>query len=294
MLVLDRVLGHPYPRPSLFPVPPAWALSRPFDLEGGALAEALVCETQTAALQTAVVTSALNALRHPGRLETPTEIKNFVPHQPPAIMAARAWLADLELAPATIETVEVFFQELRPARAQLDRLFSEAAEIGFERAEIIHRSQLAASWQVACRGAIDAVRSLDRALRFSLPERYAESVPVLVSLLNSSADGLQPCVDLTGRPFMPELPQRRRSARKGLFQECKVQHARRTVSALVRDISTGGLGLEGIAELRPADMVIVDLACGRRLLGRVVWVKGRLSGVRFSTPLPPNDPLLFG
>lgn len=283
-----------HPRPNLFPVPPAMSLARQSDLEGVALLEAIVCETHLSALQTATVTSAVNALRFSGRLDDPHAIGNFVPHQPPILLATRGWLVEAGLDPETIEEVEVFFDELRPARVHLERLLTDASALGIIRAEILHREAVTASWKLAAKGAIGAVKSLDRALRFSLPERYAESVPVLVSLLNGVIDGLQPCVNAAGQPYLPELPQRRRAARKGLFQECSVRHSRRTVRALVRDVSSGGLGLDGVAGLNPHEMVIIDLDSGRRLMGSVVWVKGRLAGVKFGTPLPPNDPLLFG
>ncbi len=289
-----ELLTSQFPRATVFPVPPAVALSRRQHLEGTTLVEALVCETHLAALQTATVTSAVNGLRQAGRIENPLDIRNFIPHRPAILLATSGWLLDAGLEKETIEDVEVFFEELRPARAYLDHFFRDASELGCARAEILHRRNLTSNWQRAAKGAAVAVKSLDQSLRFSLPELYAETVPVLVSLLNSSAEGLQPCIDTAGHPFLPELPQRRRSARKGLFQECSVQHSRRTSRALVRDISSGGLGLDGIAGLRPNEMVVIDLDTGRRLMGTVVWTKARLSGVRFSTPLPPNDPLLFG
>lgn len=288
------LFAQEFPRPFVFPVPPAIALARRQDLEGATLVEALVCETHLAALQTATVTSAINALRQGGRLENPATIKNFVPHRPPILLASSGWLLDAGLEKDTIEDVEVFFEELRPARAYLEHFYHDMAELGIVRAEVLHRRNLTSSWQLAAKGGAIAVKSLDLSLRYSLPELYAETVPVLVSLLNSSADGLQPCIDAAGHPFLPELPQRRRSARRGLFQECNVQHSRRTSRALVRDVSSGGLGLEGIAGLRPSELVVIDLDTGRRLIGTVAWVKDRLSGVRFSAALPPNDPLLFG
>ena len=283
-----------HPRRNLPPVPPEMSLTRPGDLEGVALLDAIVCETHYATLQTAAVTSAVNALRHPGRLDDPHSISNFVPHQPPILLATRGWLVDAGLDPETLEDVEVFFDELRPARAHLERLFTDASALGFIRAEILNRDAVTESWRLAAKGAIAAVKSLDRALRFSLPERYAESVPVLVSLLNGVVDGMQPCINAAGQPYLPELPQRRRSARKGLFQECSVRHRRRSVRALVRDVSSGGLGLDGLSGVNTHEMVIVDLDSGRRLMGSVAWVKGRLVGVKFGSPLPPNDPLLFG
>lgn len=263
-------------------------------LEEATLIEALVCETHLAALQTATVTSAVNALQRPGRIENPMEIKRFIPHKPAILLAPGGWLLDVGLDKSTIEDVEVFFEELRPARAYLKNFFHDADELGVARAEVLHRSKLAASWQLASRGAAIAVKSLDQSLRFSLPELYAATVPVLVSLLNSTADGLQPCIDAAGHPFLPDLPQRRRSARRGVFQECKVQHSRRTSRAMVRDVSSGGLGLDGIDGLRRNELVVIDFDTGRRVMGTVAWVKGRTAGVRFSVPLPPNDPLLFG
>ncbi len=286
--------GPTFPRPSLFPVPPERALYQQRELKGAGLAEALVCETHLAALQTATVTSAINALRHSGRLADPQAMWDFIPHHTPMLLASRAWLDEAGLSAVAIEAIETFFAELKPARHHLAQMFADAAAIGWPRSEVLHLRTVTDGWRSASGAATAAIRQLDDELRYTLPERYAETVPVLSSLLNSARDGLQPCIDAAGRPFMPELPQRRRASRKGLFHECVVQHARRTVRAMVRDVSSGGLGLDGVEGLNPHDLVVVELASGRRLTGLVVWSKGRLAGVRLSTSLPPNDPLLYG
>lgn len=260
----------------------------------GSLVEALVCETHAAALLTATVTSAINAMRDTGRIERPEAISRFVPLAPSILLAARAALPEARIPPQTLEAVVLFFEALRPARFHLDGFFDEARSLGFERAEILHRAQLATSWRYACREAVEAVHALDRAFRHAILDRYSESVPVLLSLLNSAAEGLQPCLDAAGQPYVPELPQRRLAVRRGLFQRCVVQHSRRSVRALVRDVSMGGLGLDGVEGLIPDEVVVVDLQCGRRFVGKVEWACERLAGISFSRLLPPNDPLLFG
>lgn len=293
MLSIDTGL---FSRPSQnpFPVPRALSLDRREHLEGLALLEALVCETHAAALQTATATSAVNALKVPDRISDPRRIMDFVPYEPPILRATRHLGDDLGVDFSTIDAVEAFFLHLRPARAALQHFLTDREALGSSRAEVLHRSRLTASWRLACRGAITAVKAFDRQLRFVLPERYTESVPVLLSLLNSSAEGLQPCVDTDGNPFLPELPQRRQAARKALLQECTVRHSRKTTRALARDVSTGGLGLDTVAGLNVYEMVVVELDSGRRLMGSVAWTKGRSAGIKFGTPLPPNDPLLFG
>ena len=293
MLSIARGVGI-HSRSSPLPVLSDIGLRRSQDLEGAALAEAVVCELHVSALQTVTVASTLNAMQHPGRIEDPSRIRDFIPRHTPMLLATRNWLDEAGLGRATIERLDVFFEELSAARLRLARLLADAGAIGWQRAEVLHRQSAATSWRLACRTAAGAIKALDIELRLDLPERYAETVPVLTSLLNSAAEGMQPCIDAAGRPFMPELPQRRRSARKSLFQACTVQHARRTVTAMVRDISSGGLGLEGVKGIQAQDLVVVEIESGRRFTGIVVWSKGRLSGVRFSTPLPPNDPLLFG
>lgn len=277
-----------------FPVLPTLFVDRGQDLEGYALLEALVCETHTAALQTATTTSAVNALKMEGRIEDPRRIVDFVPHEPPILRAARVMFEDLGLEGNAVDAIETFFDQLGPARASLEQFLADLPALGAARAEVLHRARITSSWQLACRGAVIAVKAFDQQFRYNLSERYAETVPVLVSLLNSAAQGLQPCIDAGGRPFMPELPQRRLAARKALFQECTLRHSRKVIRALARDISTGGLGLDSAPGLHVGELVVVELLSGRRLMGCVAWIKGRSAGIRFGTPLPPNDPLLFG
>lgn len=263
-------------------------------LEGAALVEVVVCETHKAALQTATVTSAANALGRHGRVAQPMLIRDFVPHPPPFLPALAGWLRDADMDGRPSAAVESFFSALRPARRHLERFLEDVDDLGLSRAEALNRHLVAGSWKSACRSAAAAVRSLDHSFRGLLPAHCTDSVAILVGLLNGAADGFDPCIDSSGKLFLPELPQRRRSARKGLFQPCRVRCNRDWRDALARDVSPGGLGLEGVEGLRPRDTVVVDMRSGRRLVGCVMWVDGPMCGVGFGTPLPPNDPLLFG
>lgn len=284
------------PRPNPFPVPASVSLVRRNELSGSPLHQALVCETHIAALQTATVTSAINALRTPGRLTAPERISDFVPQDSQLLLAKRAWLPESRIPPDAIAAVDGLFGELARARAGLGQFMDDIGRVGVQRAEVLHRARMTAGWHSAAAAAIDAVKALDQALRPSLPERFNESVPILISLLNSVIEGLQPCVDASGHPFIPELPQRRLATRKSLLQHCTVQHGKMSYEALARDISSGGLGLEisRSASLSPFDIVVVNMDCGRRLVGTVMWAKAQLAGIKFSTPLPPNDHLLSG
>ncbi|MEE9589053.1 MAG: PilZ domain-containing protein, partial [Hyphomicrobiaceae bacterium] len=83
-------------------------------------------------------------------------------------------------------------------------------------------------------------------------------------------------------------------ARRTLCQPCIVTHNRKTSEAFVRDVSSGGLGLERVSQLVPDSIVFVELPSGRRFAGVVAWCDGSTAGIRFAKPLLPNDPLLWG
>lgn len=64
--------------------------------------------------------------------------------------------------------------------------------------------------------------------------------------------------------------------------------------AYVRDVSQVGIGLEQAGKLTEGWMATIVLSTGRRFSGAVVWSKSRRAGIRFTVPLTPNDPLLWG
>ena len=255
--------------------------------------EALVCETHSAALLTATIASAVNAFKRRDSERTEQGLKPYVPREPALISVLRNGMLETDLDEDTVAVIGDFFNDLAPARIALDQYFADANHIGAERASALHLHGLSNSWRRACDDALVAVRQLHGHLG-RLPSQYTSNSKVLIDLLQTVTRGGSPCLDANGKISIPDLPQRRQSARRTICQPCTITHNRTTSQGFVRDVSPGGFGLERVPQLVPKGLVLVELPSGRRFTGVVAWCNGSAAGVRFARTLLPNDPLLSG
>ena len=255
--------------------------------------DALVCETHSAALLTATIASAINAFRRPGTVRAEADLKPYVPREPALISVLRNGMLETDLDEDTLAVISDFFDDLAPARIAIDQYFADANHIGVDRAAALHLLNLSNIWRRACEDALVAVRQLHGHLG-SLPSQYTSNSRVLIDLLQDVVVGGTPCIDDAGHVSLPELPQRRRSARRTICQPCIITHNRKTSEAFVRDVSPGGFGLERVPPLTPKSLILIELPSGRRFTGVVAWCDGTKAGIRFARTLLPNDPLLSG
>lgn len=255
--------------------------------------EAFVCETHSAALLAATITSAVNAFKRKDVDKSEAALRPYVPREPALISVLRNGMLETDLDEDTLAVISDFFDDLAPARIALDQYFADANHIGTERASALHLLPLSNSWRRACEDALVAARQLHGYLG-RLPSQYTSNSQVLIELLQEAAHGGSPCLDDEGQISIPELPQRRRTARRTICQPCTITYNRMTAQAFVRDVSPGGFGLERVPQLVPKCLVLIELPSGRRFTGVVAWCNGSSAGVRFSRTLLPNDPLLSG
>jgi hypothetical protein len=257
------------------------------------LIEALACETHSSVLLTVTVAGAINSFRRHGTARTEEALKPYVPPEPALITVLRNGMLETDIDEDTIGVILDYFDSLAPARIALDQYFADANHIGAERASALHLLGLANIWRHACETGLAATRQLHGLLAV-LPPQYTSNSRLLIELLQETIAGGSPCIDEHGQISFPELPQRRRSARRTLCQPCTLTHNRTTSPAFVRDVSPGGFGLERVPLLAPKSVVLIELASGRRFTGVVAWCNGGAAGVRLSRTLLPNDPLLSG
>jgi hypothetical protein len=255
--------------------------------------EALVCEVHSAALLTATIASAINAFKRAGTVRSEADLKPYVPGEPAIISVLRNGMLEMDLNDDTVRLVIQFFDDLGPARIALDRYFADANHIGEDRAAALHLMTVSTTWRRACQDALLAVRQLHAELS-RLPAQYTSNSKLLNNLLQDVIMGGSPCLDTNGQIALPDLPQRRQSARRTVCQPCMLTHNRVTSQAFVRDVSPGGFGLERVPQLVPKTLVQIELPSGRRFSGVVAWCSGSSAGVRFTRALLPNDPLLTG
>lgn len=257
------------------------------------LFEALVCETHHAAVMSAIVANCINGSANGTHQLNRAKIDRFLPPEPAVLLSlTRRSLLEIEPLSETQDVIDSFFVALRVMRRALETYFYDAAEIGTDRARVLHARSLSLVAGRICHEGLRAVRALETETPGRLPELYCQHAQALSLLLIETERGGTPCLDAAGEPFYPKLPQRRNSSRRSLGQSCRVLYRRAIVSAFAKDVSEGGIGLLRAPFLRNDDVVTVELDNGRRFKGIVAWTRGEAAGVRFFDTLNASDPLL--
>jgi hypothetical protein len=257
------------------------------------LFEGLVCETHHAAAMSAIVASCINGAVGRRHCLSRDAIDRFLPPEPAVLLAlTRRSLLDVEPLSDTRHVLDAFFLALRVLRRKLGAHFFDAAEIGPDRALMIHGRALKDAAAAVCHEGLRAVRALELETPGRLSDLYCEHARALGVMLLAAERGETPCLTAGGEPMLPVLPQRRRSTRRSLGQQCRIVYRNASLSAFVKDVSTGGMGLLRVPFLHADEMVTVELASGRRFTGLVAWCRGEAAGVRFHEPLADSDPLL--
>lgn len=257
------------------------------------LFEALVCETHHAAAMTAIVASCIHGAQAGRFALDQATIDRFLPLEPAVLLSlARRSLLDVEPLTETQDVVERFFLALRVLRRLIGTAFFDAGEIGAARAQVVHGHRLAIAASATCHEALRAVRALEIETPGRLPDLYCDHAIQLGRLLLAAERAEMPCLDGNGQPYMPALPQRRRSLRRSIGQTCRILHRKAILSGFAKDISESGIGLLRVPFLVNDDAVTVELANGRRFRGVVVWCRGEAAGVRLDAPLAATDPML--
>jgi PilZ domain len=256
--------------------------------------EQLIGELHLAAMQTAVVTSGVNALGAGIRLQNPLALQDLGPQVPSAdkITLPRRAREQINVPAKNLKAVREFFSELPAAQKTVEAFCDDANEFGTEEASFLDLPAVADKWRCLSLRALTAVVALQRDVTRCLPERYSLNTPLLKKLLRNVIEGGQPCVDSEARVRLPDLPQRRAAVRPNVHLPCVIEHHGQTYQAVAKDMSTGGVGLEDAPTLRAQTVVLVEFESGHCIAGLVVWSKGARAGVKFDLPLKANHPLL--
>lgn len=277
------------------PIPRSQNLVEAQALERKATAvfEALVCEIHALAHNTAIVASAVNALRDINCLLTPAAIEPYAPRDTTLLQVLRAHLIETDFKLDELMFVDEFLIGLPAARDALDSFTADATSLGLARATALHQLKLAEAWHQAAHRAFLAVRELGVPLHRTLSQTYGKNSVVLTRILVEAKRGGTPCIDSYGRIASPPLPQQRRSPRRLLCQSCTVHYRGKEMAGFARDVSAGGIGLERVTRMLPGEEVVITLTNGRTFSGIVAWGTDEEAGIRFTTQLSAIDPILM-
>ncbi len=269
---------------------PFWSTATPVQR----FLETVIAEAHTLAISVAVVTTAANALDD---WRTPIDAKSIEVHRP-QVAALSALLMGLDAndhdaqfsAPLAIEALDA----IADGNAKLDEYLADCATLNASRAATLHTRSLQNVWRAAARRMAEMVVAWERETSGAVPEVYQKNTQVLTSLLSSASGGLRPCLNASGKLYVPPLPQRRRFPRRAMLEACTVFCNGIEREAFVRDVSAGGLGLDRVQGLKRGDVVSVSFNTGRHLTGRITWATGQGAGVTLHQPLNSSDPLICG
>jgi hypothetical protein len=267
-------------------------LRRYNQLEGIALFEEIVCATHLAALQTVAVASCVNALHSRHRPVHPLMMRNFVPRMPDVMRRLERCADEMALTGPTVQAVGEFMSQAASIENVIQTFSIDAERLGTTQALALHLEQLSTATRQLCGAALAAMQSLAQPVQRYLLSRYDGNMAEIERLLARVIVDESPCLDAHGDVCLPELPQRRPWPRRYIRRPCVVEHDSKRSGAVIQDISVDGMGLVFASGLLPKEAATVDIAGERLLQGVVVWTKGSHAGIRFNTPLRPNDPLL--
>lgn len=256
--------------------------------------EALVSETQYAALLTAAVTSWVNAMDRDEVAAKARLAHAFLPPDPGFMLTMRRWLRTTHLDAETINCVNAFLSALPDARRAFASFRQDGVALGFSHAAILHQGHLQDIWRMLCSRALMALAKLNLRLSDQLPDVYLRNGRAIYVLILTARNGQSPCLEQNGQIYLPVTPQRRRSVRRALRENCEVRLGLWRYQCFALDISASGIGIERTPYLDVGAAVSVVLSVGRVLQGRVAWSRRQSAGVQFKDKLKPNDPLLAG
>lgn len=279
---------------SAFSSDPARAASpaqQPLQKQGLVLLEEIICGTHYAVLNTAIIGSCFNALRHKRKFLRPTSMRNHIPHPPSARMAWGRLMQEMQQPEAVSVPVATFFTHLGAVETQVEFLCNEIDASGQSAAILKHAAQLGGSAKQMADLGVATLNALERIASSALSNYFMRNMVLLRGFLADVSGGGSPLIDRDGRIIVPDLPQRRPPLRKHVQLPCVVECKGREHRAIVTNISAGGIGITKAPELSPRSVVVVEVM-ERCFTGRVVWISGANAGIRFDVLLKDEDPLL--
>lgn len=263
------------------------------DAAYASLCEGLTSEAQYAASLTAVAASGINTLNSQDAIPA-TAIAGFATPDLGLLRKLQTMAQHASNNGGEFMALTLFVDSHLSGQYAFEDFAREIYALGGERAAIVHQRSLADIWRNACRRAVLALNELETELAPHLSGLYLQNNQVLLGLLKSAAQGFKPCLDQNGELSLPPLPQQRRWPRLSVLQNCQVTIGGERFDAFVRDVSTGGMGLERTPPVFKGTSLSVEMQTGRKLSGVVVWSREAQAGLKFYRPLLPSDPLIRG
>ena len=255
---------------------------------------AIAQEAHDISLLVAVTGSIVNAIVASKRPQLRTSMAAYLPGAPIALPAAIGTNAISAALPTqTIRSLIAFYGLVA---------FARSASLGYSaRREPggisgpISMETLGEAWQAAATQAIGTLTLLGYLDRNSLLFEGGKDNPTsvkLIEMLWAVALGRTPCVRIDGAVIVPGWIERRTHLRREVNTPATLSFNGTQQRVTVRDLSAGGIGIEGGQEVRAGDRVQIALGTGVKFDGVAVWNRDGRVGIQLtSPPIQPFIPL---
>lgn len=255
-----------------------------------ALERCLLDEFYAAAKLLVALTSILNARAAARRLQSIASVAAFMGPEPVIFSAVAAGSAARFDRVELTANLQEFYARLSFARA----LGPWALDAGGNDAPIsFELRQLIDVWQRVCSAANVVCHQLYD-IENNAPQSRRDQLVSIHEMIKSAQHGASPCVRLDGTIFVPGWLDERRQPRRLLGWPVWLEVAKTCEAAILKDVSTGGVGLESCQARAIGTAINVHLPSARVLQAVVTWSQAGRLGAKFLQPLTLDDPVLTG
>ena len=248
---------------------------------------ALAQEAYDTSMLVAVTGSIVNAIVAGKRPTLRNSITCYQPPQPTLFPSAvSAGTAASAVSAQAMQNMIAFYGLISFARAAAQGFSAKrdpAAGAG-----PIGGDTLGEAWQAAAMQSVGVLASLgflDKNSSLYEHGRDNSKSLRLVEMLWAVTLGRTPCVRIDGAIIVPGWVERRTHLRREINAPATLLVNGLEQPVTVRDLSAGGLGIEGDADVHPGDRVSVSLGSGVNFDGVAVWNRHGRIGVKLTTGL---------
>ncbi len=250
------------------------------------LQAALIREARDISLLVAVSGSIVNVLATGQRLGLRSSLAAYVPPTPSVMPSAIKQMSHMDDARNNAVQGLVSFYALVSFARNATLVFADKREKS-RKSPGVPIESLAEAWRAAAKQGINVLKLLDNdeaRAEFGQKDKYAAQR--LVELLRGVELGRAPCVRIDGVVIVPGWIERRPQVRRQVVRPTEVAINGTNHTMVIRDISEGGIGLEGNAAAEPGDRVSIKLESGTHVSGIAVWSSDGRLGVKLDHQLP--------
>lgn len=248
---------------------------------------ALAQEAFDVALLVAVSGSIVNAIVASRRPQLRTSMAAYLPSAPSLFpVAVGSAAAATALSTQTIQSMIAFYGLVAFARSATLGYSAKREPGGI--AGPISMETLGEAWQAAAMqalGVLSILGFLDKTSPLYHEGRDNSAAMRVVEMLWSVTLGRSPCVRIDGAVIVPGWIERRSHLRREINTPATLLVNGEQQRVTVRDLSAGGLGIDGSSAVQAGDRVSVSLGSGVKFDGVAVWNRDGRVGVKLTNSL---------